>query len=285
MRPHQVPIIASAGLLYLLASGCQPGQPPAISLEAAKEKLVEFGSQSLRPPPKTIIDIEKLLQSQSAPTSSTADQDRELLASEPPFLANDAKLALHYLQRSKAANRLGLISQAVEDIRKSVSYSSKVENFIEHIHIMNRHVRAELNVGNYLKSIRLREALIARRQSVSNISLLIVEYAKGGNLEKATKLVSRMEYVFERLKSTYLWPNHGEAWSGNILRAKAIISLVEGELADAERDIRLAVKHWDNYRRLKPANRRDVVYGYVIDDFTNILLQRGVGRFWSLRPR
>lgn len=268
-----------APMTVLGLAACQPDEPPALSLEEAKQATASFEGQSFTPPPKSIVDIEMLLASQPPLDPTAAKRDKAILASKLPADADENTHGQFYAERTMAAGRLGLLDQDVINIRKAYPYVEAVNDDDLRRYIRRHHAYAEYSIGNYAKSARLFEALIVGKTIIDRTVLAKI-YATAGNFERTSVLLAELDEILSNAQNYRKWDRHGEAWTGSFYDAKAIFLAEQGKLTEAERFQRLAVKHRDTYRvqmRSSPvdASRSETVYGRTIDVLASILVRRG----------
>src|SRR5262245_21739106 len=103
-------------VLGLLSSACQN----AMSIEEAKKVTADFSGTSFVPPPRTINDIEAMLDQQARTQPRVALRDRA--DAQPPDTTDRAALAEFYFQRGLAAAEIGVSRQEIADLTKALEY-------------------------------------------------------------------------------------------------------------------------------------------------------------------
>jgi hypothetical protein len=94
-----------------------------MSVEEAKRVTVKIGSESFSPPPRRIDDILILLSQPGQFDTIITLKYRAAAGKSPPENANDSNLSDFYLNRGKAALRLALFNQGLEDLRTAYQYA------------------------------------------------------------------------------------------------------------------------------------------------------------------
>jgi len=103
-------------LALLVLTGCQQPQRPAVSHDEAKKISAEFESASFEAPPRTVADVEALLDENAQTNWTRLNADRGLADSAPPPTAGPRDQALFYRNRAKAALYVGRYTQARRDL-------------------------------------------------------------------------------------------------------------------------------------------------------------------------
>lgn len=88
----------AASVLVLALAGCQsataPNQPRSVSLAEAKDVVAKFEGETIAPPPRTIVDVTAILNSQKNRAPRNIEKHKGRLASKPPVSATASELAL-----------------------------------------------------------------------------------------------------------------------------------------------------------------------------------------------
>src|SRR5262249_58518003 len=109
-RPNSWTGLVLTVVFGLLAPACQN----AMSIEEAKKVTASFGGASFVPPPRTINDIEALLDQQARTQPEVALRDRA--DAPPPNTTDRAALANFYFDRGLDARAIGVSRQASDDM-------------------------------------------------------------------------------------------------------------------------------------------------------------------------
>ena len=270
------PLLAAITVLGLAA--CQQ-EPPALALEKAKKETANFEGVSLTMPPKTIVDIEKLLASQPPADPKAGAQDRALVAARPAAAATERDLALFYQRRAEAASRLGLIKQALSDYRAADARADAVSERGLHRQIRQDQSGLEFQAGDVVAALRIRHTLSERWPKPGNRLADSVNlsrfYANSGNLEEAQKYLDQAEAAFRELPLRRSWNRNKDKWTRNIHVARMRFLRATGDLAGAERAARIALDTGRNLRDDRGEWRYDRAYGGRLNNLAAILRKRG----------
>jgi len=111
-----VSVVVAAASIAVSLAGCQRDGRPVVSLQQARQIMVEFQGQGFLPPPRTISDIAAILDQQKPDPAKVAVAVARA-DSQPPAGATDAALARFHFERGNAADELGRGEQAASDYK------------------------------------------------------------------------------------------------------------------------------------------------------------------------
>jgi hypothetical protein len=96
-----------------------------MSLDEAKKVSVGMSGTSFTPPPRRINDILSSLQTKGKFDKQIADSFQKKTKMQPPENADDAKLANFYYERGCAFEQIGLLYDALSDLRKAFYHAEQ----------------------------------------------------------------------------------------------------------------------------------------------------------------
>ena len=251
--------------LAMLASGCQPKGPPALSLEEAKKVTASFSGRTFIPPPRTINDITAILDQQKQADPEAVAQAHAAANAETPPGAKGAVLAKFLWKRSLAAGKIGYVERQISDLKEAIKVLGK-SNWEARQDILADLASAEGTIGNFADSIRHREefvaAIPASRPSfgLGRTSVLAMAYARSGNLEAADGLVARVERRIAQAHSETRrkWRR---IWMITLYWAKGDIAKMRGRYAEAETMYRAALDASEAELRINPNSKHNRKFG------------------------
>ncbi|MCP5373039.1 MAG: CHAT domain-containing protein [Hyphomicrobiales bacterium] len=101
-------------------SACQSQSRPTVSVAEARKITTEFQGSSYTPAPRTITDIERLLDENETTNWTEIERDRRVADSPVPAALSAVALARFYRERGTAAMLVGRYEQAVQDLRRAL---------------------------------------------------------------------------------------------------------------------------------------------------------------------
>src|SRR5262245_15921116 len=235
-KPISWTSLALTVVFGLLAPACQN----AMSIEEAKKVTADFSGTSFVPPPRTINDIEAMLEQQARTQPEMALRDRA--DAQPPDTTDRAALAEFYFNRGLAAREIGVSKQEIDDLTKALEYWEP-GGTLKNYEILYRLSMAQLSGGSYSRHLEYRKRAIQECPNsdvawlLSRYSIWTLRYADLGDLkaaEAALAEVSTLYYQSFRLGSE----PHYEA---NFAQAQAAVLDAKGKYAEAEALYRQAI--------------------------------------------
>ena len=194
--------------------------------------------------PRTIHDITALLD-QYKPDPTVIERARAKFDQSPPVTQSKRDLAQFYLERARAAEKLGLVSRQIADLREAASVGrgtdSEQDIFLELSH-------AENYGGNFRNAIQVREEF-ARVLSVPGRRVgaycgLAIMYARTGDIAGAKTAFANAESAFRNVPSqAYGWFEHN--WKASIETARGALLNAEGKYGEADMAYRAALREWE----------------------------------------
>jgi CHAT domain-containing protein/tetratricopeptide (TPR) repeat protein len=214
--PHSIPSIVDRlpsilifcilfSLIVIISaafSGCAPKQ---MTLDEAKQTTISMRGKSFVPPPRSIDDILKVLDTKKVGHLSTGKGLLDKSKREPPMGASEGQLSKFYLERGEAAFFLGYLHQSLYDFQKAYDLapsespkSGTLDDRMQNITIMSYLAWVEKLLGNYHKAIALfRKA--AEEENVMSYANLSRLYAEVGDFDEAAKMRSKGIAFFEKV--------------------------------------------------------------------------------------
>jgi CHAT domain-containing protein/tetratricopeptide (TPR) repeat protein len=238
---------AVATALVAALAGCQiDGGPPAVSLDQAKKIAASFEGQGFTPPPRTIADITAILD-QEKPDPAKAEAARKAADAEPPAGAAPAQLARFYYDRALAAAEIGRLKQRRDDAAEAVRLGREGGGDFDRS--LQQLGFAELAAGRVKAALAIHEERLrsipadARGRTFSVLGTLAIGNARRGNLDEANRWMARAESL---LQESAGWrqarPFFRTDWRVQVLNARGILAESGGRFAEAEANIREAVR-------------------------------------------
>ncbi|MCX7154753.1 MAG: CHAT domain-containing protein, partial [Proteobacteria bacterium] len=226
--------IATLWLWCLLApfSGSAPAADPvAPPVEAA--------------PPRTVADIVKILDHYK-PDPTIAAKAREAAAAQPPDSTDRKTLLRFYVDRSRAASRIGNTTQQINDLRKAREYMDRGD--FDSLAALRELSVAENFGGNIVNAIQVLQDTL--QQVPDNLQGLVIStqshaaavYATSGDFESAQKALRLAESTFNRIAGSPGGAIYRHNWSAAVERARAEIFFAEGKFIEAEAAFRKTLR-------------------------------------------
>ena len=206
------------------------------------------------PPPRSVADVLAILDQQK-PDPDKVNRLRELVAKQPPD-PNDKVLSRRfYLERGDAAVQLGLLKQAIADLRHALDLlpAGDYERFSVHVQILAAELQAG-NLGTAVKMVKEQPGAAPndglRLASWASVSSFASEI---GDLTMAREALVRAQSLLRSLDQSPARQWFSDSWQAHIERARAGILRLEGKHAAAEISYRQAVLLFDRMIKLYPA--------------------------------
>lgn len=210
---------------FAWAGACAAAEPPAAPAAA------------VRPPPRSIDDIARLLEHYKPDPAAAARVAAEADAVPPATEERDA-LFRFYWQRGLAAAKAGRMDQQIADLRQAVEYGSK--GTADHVRALRSLASAETQGGNLLNGARMAEESWRQTpqdqkgQMLAAEQLLTRQYVLLGDFEAARRHLREAETTFTLLRRSPRWAELGSNWTALMERARAEVFAAEGRLVEAE---------------------------------------------------
>ena len=245
--------ILLAGIVFSL-TGCQDEQP-VVSIEEAKKITASFRDTSFTPPPRKIADVMALLEKEKRADPKAAQALREAARREPPPGLSGSDLVQFYWARGLAAGRTGDVRQGIADLKRANRQSGSLDQRAQSSIVWDL-AKAEHLGGNYADSLRHRKESIRivpnKGSLLARLSLMARIYAEMGDLEAADSMLAQAEEVLVEVMGYRSWYRLSNFWTMHVLRAKGRILYAKGQLDEADRVMREAIKAAELNHRKKP---------------------------------
>ena len=202
------------------------------------------GAQSPAPPPRTIHDITALLD-QYKPDPAVIERARAKFDQSPPVTQSKRDSAQFYLERARAAEKLGLVSRQIADLREAASVGRGTDSeqniFLELSH-------AENYGGNFRNAIQVREefarVLSVPARQIGAYCGLAIMYARTGDIAGAKTAFANAESAYRNVPSQARgWSEHN--WKASIETARGSLLNAEGKYGEADIAYRTALREWE----------------------------------------
>ena len=226
--------------------------------------------RSTAAPPRSVDDITQALQ-RYKPDPKRAERDRAAVQASPPEGDDREALFNFYLRRSAAAQRIGLLSQTIADLKLAAKFAS---NRDQRKQSMGRLWNAEAEGGNYLTAITLIEGARAgkltggrglraggpaARGSGDACNLAFLR-AHLGDVAEANELLSACDGGLQSRRDV----DHSLD-ARVIARTRAAILAAQGNLAEAEAAARKALAEMELFLPTVQARQRQGIVGDTSD--------------------
>jgi CHAT domain-containing protein len=188
------------------------------------------------PPPRSIADVLAVLE-EHKPDPEKVNRLRTEVVKQPPATSDPVELRDFYTRRGMAAVELGMVSQALPDLRKAYEYTPPGDAMQWNVY--TQIARAEEVAGNLATAAKMWQEgpKFAGRLSrqVSAWTGISHSAARVGDLAAARKALEEAETLLRQLRSTTRGAgNYDFESQASITRARASILRAEGKHAQAE---------------------------------------------------
>jgi tetratricopeptide (TPR) repeat protein len=160
-----------------------------MSVEEAKQVTVSMSGEAFVPPPRRIDDILSILEQPGEFDPEITMKYWVAANQSPPANTSYRELAYFYLNRARAATSIFHFHQALEDSRTAFQYLERARLKANSL-FLYRLGRAETWAGNFRRALDLLERSLKIEEKTSTYALLVMLYARMGDLESAEKLKS-----------------------------------------------------------------------------------------------
>ena len=259
-RPNSWTSLVLTVVFGLLAPACQS----TMSVEEAKEVSTAFSGASFAPPPRTITDIEAMLDQQARTTPEVALRRRA--DGQPPNTTDRTALARFYFNRG-TTNRDS--RRGIDDLIKALEYWRPGDSLARY-DILNELALVELRLGNCSRHLEYRkkaiEAVPNRKggEQLRIYSESTVLLAFFGELKAAEAALAELSTLYYQ---SLRWTQWDPKYEARFAQAQAAVLNAQGKYAEAQAlyrraiaavsastdtgDLRLAVDlHWQYARSL-----------------------------------
>ena len=213
--------------------------------QAVKSEAVQEVSD-FKPPPRSIKDVITAVENGKADESEVL-RAKQIIALAKPDTADKGELRKHHLARAEAFQRLGNISQAIEEMQVVTSQYLGAAPLLM-VNDWQTLARFEQRGGNMLRAI---DAIEKARNSITpnilGLNMLISRlsvafYSQIGNFEAAEKHLRDADATMTRLRGSPSYGNLGKSWEADLDAARGIYFMYQGRWVEAERSLRRAIR-------------------------------------------
>ena len=248
----------SSIVLFLAVVGCGPEK--IISLEEPKQITAGFSRLTFVAPPRKIGDIVSALEEPRSTDEVLLSRLRGIADGEAPATANAEARVKFFLERARAARRLGRARQEIADYREVVKIFGGEEKSPLRTRAAFELGMAEVRAGNFSRGLALiRKSLESSDELKQDAGFgvgasgLTDIYARSGDFSKADGLLAETEDLLSKLDDI---PDISEKDRVTFLvlftQGKAAILDRKGELAEAEAAYRDALETWRKFKDASP---------------------------------
>jgi CHAT domain-containing protein len=246
-------------------------------------------AQSGKATPRNINDILKVLEHYKPDPAAVAKAQAELNQA-PPQSADQRVLRDFYLQRARAADKLGAAAQSVADLNQALRYFGEREG--DRFQVMRQLATAEAFNGNFLAALKLNEEVAQRSRPGSGFVIGAHQHTASiasnlGDIDGAERALSRAEDTHRQAQRSPAMKLNEHNWTGAIERARAEVFRAKGKWADAEKALEAALKaqvadrpFFEERLRQNPTAFTDEGYARVLETtkFNLARVQQRAGR-------
>ena len=232
-----------ASLLVFIALTLASGNGALAQVEkpAETQEVADF-----KAPPRSIKDVITAVENGKADETEVL-RAKQIIALPKPETTDSGELRKHHLQRAEAYQRLGNISQAIEEMRIVTTQYLGATPILRVIDWQTLG-RFEQRGGSILRAI---EAIEKARSSITpNIlgqhmlinRLSVAFYSQLGNFEAAEKSLRDAESTMTVLRRSNDMAIYGKSWEADLDAARGIYFMYQGRWVEAERSLRRAIR-------------------------------------------
>lgn len=209
-----------------------------MSLKEARQVTVSMSEKAFVPPPRRVDDILSILDQPGLFDPETIARHKARAEKSPPNTGNPAELAQFYLKQGISARGLGRSQQALEYLRKALSYAET--KAVKEKPLLAAAIRSHLGdgeaaFGNFNRAIALQKQAIEIRPLTRSYASLIMYYIGTGYLMAAEELKDEGVQFCDKILSNPMTSARGELWATmHKTDMQAAIMKAKGKHAEAE---------------------------------------------------
>ncbi len=196
-------------------------------------------------PPRSVADIVKILDHYK-PDPAISAKAREAAAAQAPASTDRKTLLRFYIDRSRAASRIGSTTQQINDLRKAREYMDRGD--FDALAALRELSVAENVGGNIVNTIQILQEI--QQQIPDNLQGMVVSnqshaaavLASSGDFESAQKAMRLSESTFQRVSNSPAGGLYRYNWSAAVERARAEVFSAEGKFVEAEAAFRKTLR-------------------------------------------
>ncbi len=201
---------------FIFIAGCQPQPRPTVSLLEAKKISTEFEGSSYETPPRTIADIEALLDENTLTNWDRIQADRRIADALPPTSTSPLELAGFYRERAKAAIFVGRFTQARKDLLRTLEilHSAGINQTDDTV-LNESEIHADLahaeqvsgRLGQWLQHAHRRLQIRVQQGRDTSPALHTIPATAAAALGSLEEAKAQIETAKSKLHNTYSWNN------------------------------------------------------------------------------
>ena len=223
-----VAVLAFLPTLY----GCPADEPPALSLEEAKQITTTFQGSTFTAPPRSISDVTAILKEGAHAKSPEVVEARRMAKKRPSADLKGIDLARFYQRRGLAAREFGAARQSIEDITRADQLAENASSDLRG-EIQYNLGFAKASGGNFSQAVRHfgKSIELAPNRGVEFRRLVPFTMAQtdSGRLEGAEKSLARMKTLANNAP-----PSSATRMESLVDSQTARLALAKGKLKNAE---------------------------------------------------
>ena len=196
-------------------------------------------------PPRTVADIIKVLEHYK-PDPAVATKAREAAAAQPPASTDRLTLLRFYVERARAAVKVGNTTQQITDLRTARQYMQRGEELS--LFALGELATAEAIGGNIVNASAILDEVLGqipdnmRGMVIGTNSFAAQIYAQSGNFEAARKSLAASESAFQQVAGSRNAGYYRYTWMAQVERGRAEMFAAEGKLVEAEAAFRKVLR-------------------------------------------
>ena len=239
---------SAVGILLLFLLTVLPGFLTAcqtsMSVEQAKQVVVEMQRDSFVPPPRRINDVLAFLDKAKLSDSPAVKRLQSTLSAPPPDASKQSLIIPYLIRRGTAAMKLGLYNQALSDLRLAKIYADK--NAMPNAELLHKLGYAEFVCGNFKDAVAYFEQSNKIKEKPETYRALVELYTRVGDLDAAEETKRRgvmlCNFLCSRQVSCRWCDYHTAMMNAYVLDARGKFSEAESFYRQALRSITPAMK-------------------------------------------
>jgi CHAT domain-containing protein len=210
--------------------------------------------------PRSIADVVKVLDFYK-PDPAVAAKARDAAAAQPPETTDRLVLLKFYVERARAAAKIGNNTQQINDLRKAREYMVRGDQ--DSMFALRELATAENIGGNIVNAIQIaREVLTQiprtmRGLEVTTQSFAAAIYAATGDFEGARNAMRQAEVTFGEVSASQNARYYRAIWLATVDRARGEVFFSEGKFVEAESEFRKALRGIDEDRPMQELRVRN----------------------------
>jgi CHAT domain-containing protein len=236
-------IATLVALALVLCSAFITRSNPATAADSAPATAPGAAPESAAP--RSIADVVKVLDFYK-PDPALAAKARETAAAQPPDSTDRLVMLKFYVERARAAAKIGNNTQQIADLRKAREYMVRSDQ--DSLFALRELATAENIGGNVVNAIQIAQDVLGqiprqlRGLEITTNSFAAAIYASSGDFETARNAMRRAEVTYGEISGSQNARYYRAIWSATVERARAEVFASEGKFVEAEAAFRKALR-------------------------------------------